>query len=353
MRQTALIGAVLLLHFGSASGAAQGDDGVEVRQRGTNAAPIERSPPKYPKEAANDWTEGWVVVSFVVGIDGSTQDIEILDTSIPNVFEKSALRTVKRWTYKPATLNGQPVPQAKTKVRLIFLLEGQDGKVSHKFLVKFKQALREVNAGDLEKAKKSIDRLDGWKQSVLAEVCYLDILKAMYWQKKGDEYLALRHFERALIIADDAATEAIYVTALRQAFALNVNQKHLVDALAHYKTLIAVVGKRPEDKQFHETAVQVQDYLDSDNPYATEGKIYEPCDTCQESQPFWHHSLYRSRFSIDQIDGIVSEFKLLCGFHYVTIAWSPGMSWNIEDDWGQCEAHVYGDVGTTFRLVEH
>ena len=325
---------------------------MEVRQRGTNAVPIERAPPKYPKSAIYKGTEGWVLVSFVVNTDGSTRDIEILDTSIADFFDKPSLGAVERWIYKPATLNGQPVSQAKTNVRLVFTLEGSGGKVSRSFLRKYKTADRAIKNGDLEKAKKTIDILDARKQSVLAEVCYLDILKAMYWQKKGNENEALHSYTRALTIADDSASKEIYIIVLKQSFVLSVRQNFLVNALSNYETLLSVDGALPPDDPIRRVARQVQDYLDSDKPFSVQGKVWKSCKTCQESRPFWRHTLYRNRFSIDQIEGAISEFKLLCGFKYVTIAYAPGTSWNIEDDWGQCDIHVYGDVGSAFRLTE-
>lgn len=351
LRCLATLGAVIMLQFGTAHLSATAD--VAVHHRGVNAKPIERKPPRYPVQARQTGTEGWVLVSFIVDVDGSVKDIEILDTSIENYFEKPSLRAIEQWTYEPATIDGQPVPQAKTEVRLLFIFEGSNGGVRPHFNRRYKQAVTAIQEEDFETAEALIEELEEKKKRLIAEVGYLDVLKGTYWLAKGVEWKALRFYERALTIADNFPETNTYRNLLHQSFVLSVRQNYLLRAIRHYNRMVEVGGDLKPDDPVRQMAERIQIFLDGDTPFATQVKIFEPCSTCQEGRPFGSHSLYRNRFAITEIDGRIGELKLLCGFQNVTLAFEPDMMWNIEADWGQCDVHIYGDAGTTFKLVEY
>lgn len=65
---------------------------------------------RYPKVSRNAGTQGKVFVSFVINIDGSIQDVEILKSSGDMYLDREAVRLVTcmpRW--KPGRVNGLPV----------------------------------------------------------------------------------------------------------------------------------------------------------------------------------------------------------------------------------------------------
>jgi TonB family protein len=57
--------------------------------------------PQYPTEAAEQQLEGFVVLSFQVASDGSVQNLKVVESVPPNVFDKAARRAVSRWTFRP------------------------------------------------------------------------------------------------------------------------------------------------------------------------------------------------------------------------------------------------------------
>lgn len=63
--------------------------------------------PRYPKDALNENKEGVVIVAITVGDDGKPDDISLVQSSKNVEIDKSALRTVKRWQFIPATIAGQ------------------------------------------------------------------------------------------------------------------------------------------------------------------------------------------------------------------------------------------------------
>jgi protein TonB len=69
---------------------------------------ISKVEPEYPFAARRMGLGGRVTVSAVIGLDGSVESAEILGSSNP-LFDQAALEAVRRWRYRAATMNGQPV----------------------------------------------------------------------------------------------------------------------------------------------------------------------------------------------------------------------------------------------------
>ena len=126
---------------------------------------------------------GWLSC-LLVNKDGSTADIEVHKTSIEGYFDAAAIEAVSRWTYRPATLQGKPVIQGNKFARLVFQFEHSEGGVTRTFLGVYKKARKAIEDGDLELAQSLIEELDANGKRLLAEVCYLDMLKRNYFAKK-------------------------------------------------------------------------------------------------------------------------------------------------------------------------
>ncbi|MGH8175037.1 MAG: TonB family protein [Steroidobacter sp.] len=76
----------------------------------------------YPRDAQRDGVEGWVDVEFTITPDGSTRDLVVRDALPREIFEKSALDSVRRWRFEPVMRDGQPVAQ-RAVLRVRFALE--------------------------------------------------------------------------------------------------------------------------------------------------------------------------------------------------------------------------------------
>ena len=68
-------------------------------------------PPEYPQGPLSKNIEGWVLLEFTIGIDGSVDDIVVVDAEPKGSFEKAAIRAMRRWKYQPKMVDGRPVSQ--------------------------------------------------------------------------------------------------------------------------------------------------------------------------------------------------------------------------------------------------
>lgn len=75
----------------------------------TDVVPTYRSNPKYPPRAMRAGITGVVTVEFTITSKGTVTDPVIIKSDPPKIFDKSVLRSIKRWKFKPKVVNGKPV----------------------------------------------------------------------------------------------------------------------------------------------------------------------------------------------------------------------------------------------------
>jgi protein TonB len=80
---------------------------------------ISKVDPNYPQRALDQLVSGWVELQFTVAIDGSVQDVVVMDSQPHVTFDKSAMAALRRWRYQPVVRDGVAVPQ-RAVVRMRF-----------------------------------------------------------------------------------------------------------------------------------------------------------------------------------------------------------------------------------------
>ncbi len=102
---------------------------VDVDMGGTNIAiaasdsdviPIVRVSPQYPLRASERGIEGWVEVEFTISKLGTVKDPFVLNSHPSSIFDRSALKAIRKWKYNPKIEDGEPMERPGVKVRLKF-----------------------------------------------------------------------------------------------------------------------------------------------------------------------------------------------------------------------------------------
>lgn len=78
--------------------------------------------PVYPKLAIRRDYEGAVTLMVEVLPDGSVREVEIFESSGHAMLDRSALKAVRKWRFRPGTKRGKPVTM-KVKVPVVFRLK--------------------------------------------------------------------------------------------------------------------------------------------------------------------------------------------------------------------------------------
>jgi len=104
---------------------------VDVEVGGTNIAiaasdsdvvPIVRVNPQYPLRASERGIEGWVEVEFTISKSGTVKEPRVLNSHPSSIFDRAALKAIKKWKYNPKIEDGEPMERSGVKVRLKFAL---------------------------------------------------------------------------------------------------------------------------------------------------------------------------------------------------------------------------------------
>ena len=89
----------------------------------SGVTPLVRIEPQYPRKAAMQNIEGWVILQFNITPAGTVSDVQVLDSRPPKIFDRVAVKALRKWKYRPKMEDGKPVEQKGLKVLLDFKLE--------------------------------------------------------------------------------------------------------------------------------------------------------------------------------------------------------------------------------------
>jgi protein TonB len=92
------------------------------RDEGVEAIPVETPSPTYPDSARRANLQGIVIAEIQIDTAGRVESAKAAEGSGSRVLDDAAIAAVKSWRYRPATLNGKPVPSVR-RVRFVFRLE--------------------------------------------------------------------------------------------------------------------------------------------------------------------------------------------------------------------------------------
>ena len=85
-----------------------------------DVVPLVRVDPEYPPRARQQGIEGWVEIEFTITPVGTIQDAVVIASNPSFVFDRAALRAVRKWRYNPKVENGVAVARPGILVRLRF-----------------------------------------------------------------------------------------------------------------------------------------------------------------------------------------------------------------------------------------
>lgn len=89
----------------------------------TDVIPLVRVNPQYPTNAQSRGIEGWVEIRFTITAAGTVRDPVVIASEPPRIFDRAALRAIRKWKYNPKIDGGTAVERPGVKVRLDFRLE--------------------------------------------------------------------------------------------------------------------------------------------------------------------------------------------------------------------------------------
>ncbi len=99
------------------------DSAFSLVGQGGDATALVRVTPKYPPIAAREGKEGWVQVSFTISELGTVENAQVINAEPKKIFNREAIRAIKKWKYKPKMVEGKAVKQPNQSVQLDFKID--------------------------------------------------------------------------------------------------------------------------------------------------------------------------------------------------------------------------------------
>lgn len=309
-----------------------------------NAQVKERANPKYPLHEARNGYNGWVQLSFVIEKDGSVSNPIIIDSSGSRGFEKSALKSVKKWQYTPATENGEPIQQCDNTVQLDFQMVGQQKDiVTKKFQRQYASVQDTLAAGDIELASAEIEKLEK-RAKLHGGRMRVALAKAQLAELNENKKLAYKNYVKAFNEGGRIISKEAKVGLLNRLFTYEISVNELSKAKQRAMDII-------EGSENQEIIATYTNFLNKINAFIdSRDNIILNADI--ETKDAWGRSLLRNEFLITNVEGSIHKVDIRCQNKHHVFSFVKDNIWKIPESWQQCSVFVYGDDHTTFSLVE-
>lgn len=76
--------------------------------------------PAYPEDARQQGIEGRVVIEFTISDEGVPEEYQIVEATLPGVFEAEAIAALRQWRYEPARRMGRAVESPEAEAVFVF-----------------------------------------------------------------------------------------------------------------------------------------------------------------------------------------------------------------------------------------
>ncbi|KFJ86834.1 energy transducer TonB [Vibrio sp. OY15] len=86
------------------------------------ALPLYCVDPRYPSKALKRRVEGYVIMRFTIDATGRPKDIEVIEAEPERMFEREAIRALKKWKYQPKVEDGVSIEQFGQTAKVEFKL---------------------------------------------------------------------------------------------------------------------------------------------------------------------------------------------------------------------------------------
>ncbi len=326
------------------------DESLAVDHRGTFAIPLERTAPRYPQSALRSGDQGWVRLSFVVNEEGEVVDPVVVDSSGDREFERAAKRTTESWSYEPATWDGETVQQCENEVMITFAIESSEAGVRRPFYRQYRRASEALDEDNTERAEELLEQMSTRAMTTYERARYR-ILQARLADAYGDDDARLRHLRRAVASGGRWIDEETYVPVLYVILVLELEAGDYSAALRTWDALNELDTTGIDLTQAAAAIEFVQEAIAGPDILAMEAQL-EADEGCEDCTADWIYRPLRNSFAFSEIDGDVENLEIRCQRQRVVDDVSEDKTWQIPDSWGDCSILVFGEPGTTFKLLE-
>ena len=318
----------------------------EVRE-GVPAKLVEEARIRMPKDDAFRGSEGFAVVSYVIQEDGSVDELLVEESFGGASIERAILSGIRKRRYEPARLGGEAVKQCHSKV-VVTMTQGEDGgRITRPIAARLRRASKKLKAGDLEAAKKILVES---KPQTIAGGVRVALLRAEIARAQGDQREEKRQLVYSTVHGGKFLRDPDLLAAVvRRLIVISAQQNRYAEVRGLHDAL-QELGPEANSPTVQQVRDRVDLALASEAPLVTAAKVPPARGP---GHAYYARNLARRVIGIEDVKGSIDHVDLRCEYHRATWAPKPGRAWRVPDEWGRCYFIVFGDAGSTFKLLEY
>lgn len=306
--------------------------------------------PQFPKRAARDVAEGWVVYSFMVDTEGKVFEPTVIESTggrHARDFEREAKSALERTIFKPALNGDAPVEGASTMKYIFRMQSGADG-ATRIFSRQYSKFSKVLATDDQQASQTLLKELEDKGVRNLYENAYLNMARFNYAVKYGTTAEQMKYLKTALSYENTGPKvtflpDDLVVIARRKLFELQLTNQHYAEAVKSYQSFA-----KNDDAEAVEllkpSYQQLMELKSNKDAFALEATTNE--------NGYWAIGLFKQGFSISEASGVLNEIKLRCDKKYVFFPVDLDEEYFIPESFGDCNLQLLGNAGVNFKLVQ-
>ena len=312
------------------------------------AFPIKRGQPIFPKSDLRKGDSGMAEIEMMIDPNGKVfAPVALRSTSVN--FERAALDAVKKYDYKPAYFDGEPV-ESRTSIRINFSIYEEKDAVSRRFASHYKKAMTELAKPfpELEKIKNIMRKMKssgGLTLYALARYNLVSMRSAMVFGDLDQQIEATRNlllFDQGVDDESRMLDAELLVTVRRSLFASLLKTQRYAEALMLFKVI------EKEDSvtasTLAGTVAKLAQLKDDDSHVSVNIALGE--------RGYALEHLFKRNLSLFDVEGEIKALKFRCSHRFQEFLFKVDSEYQIPNSWGSCLVEVVGQPGSIAKLVQ-
>ena len=304
--------------------------------------------PIYPTGDAIEGNEGWVVINFMVDVEGNAFEPSVVASTGSNGFEREAIKALSKSKFEPAKLEGKPVIGSRY-MRYTFSLANEEIGADPRFISNYKRLSKAFEKNNKEDIDKELNKLQDRKRLNHYERAYLDFALSVYASQFGSKVEQMQHLRNALRYESyyddnkEFLPEDLIRSARIELYTTEVQSKRFAEAVQSFHVIRRKFGEETVEplRQSYEQIIALKS---DDTAYAV--------DSALDENGYFHIELHKQGVAIQDATDTINEFKLRCAKKYIFFAYEKDKQYRIPKSWGPCSLQVLGQANTNFKLVQ-
>lgn len=289
--------------------------------------------------------EAWVLLHYMVDIDGKAKHIEVLNKSEQLDLSEELTRALAKLDFSPALLNEKPVPSGDSLFYYTnkSLVNVNNDDVSPGFNSRYTRASNYLANKEFSKAKKVLDELQETNSKNLQEQAFSAWLHSQYYFSQSDWPAYGKQTKIAALLQNRLPTKWAVIT-MQNLMQWHVFKKEYAAAFNALDQIQLIEGAHISEEVYQTMLDSVLTSLQDDTSIELEQSL--------SNNNAWLHQMSRSKISIKKTQGTIHAIEVRCKNAHFVLTEQEAKTFTMDVDDIDCALLIKGENGTHISLAE-